>query len=245
MIRPLLAMCLMVSFTGAALAQKPPEAALEKARKTFAAASDRARKELLESFAYAEKVAINAGDLDGVKTIRSEKEAFDNGGKLPVSPRMKKAALVYQVEMKQATAALERTYELVVRELTRAGKIADAEKVQAELKDVLNKSPTVKIDRPGEVGSKADLQKFLPETTWTLDGGLTFKPDGSVVVKQWAEDGLVTKWEVVDRRTVVIIVEKGRDTNRTVVITFSEDLTEFGGFLFDGSKMSGHKRVGK
>ena len=54
--------------------------------------------------------------------------------------------------------------------------------------------------------------------------------------------GLVTKWEVVDRRTVVILIEQGRDTNRTITITFSEDLTEFQGFLFNGTRMPVQKR---
>jgi hypothetical protein len=68
---------------------------------------------------------------------------------------------------------------------------------------------------------------------------MTLKPDGSLECKGW---DFVVRWEVIDRRTVVFFIEKGRDTNRVAVLMFAEDLSEFRGFDFHGPKLPVSKR---
>jgi hypothetical protein len=242
MYRPVI-VCLLVALAGSARADKP-EAGLDAARQTYADAVEKARKQLLDALTAAAKAAMTSGNLDVLKMIQAEKEEFEKNGKLPASARMKTAVQSYHQATKQAAAALEKAYENTVRDLTKAGKITQAEAVQEELKKfrAANAPPHPPARPAVEAPGREELQKFLCDTTWTLDGGIKFKADGSIHQKTWEALGLSTKWEVVDRRTVVILVEKGRPTNRTAVLVFSEDLSEFRGFLFDGSKMPAQQR---
>jgi hypothetical protein len=86
---------------------------------------------------------------------------------------------------------------------------------------------------PRVVLSKEDLKEFLAGTEWAWGLSFRFKPDGYVENANWTMRGLVTRWEAIDHRTVVLVVERGRDQNRYAILTFSSDLTEFSGFDFE------------
>jgi hypothetical protein len=79
------------------------------------------------------------------------------------------------------------------------------------------------------------LRKQLEGTTWLWgDDKVLVKLDKEGVVRNdlWESQGLVTKWEPIDRRTVFLVVEKGRDNDRYAVLTFTEDLQEYDGYDF-------------
>jgi hypothetical protein len=230
-----------VAFADSVRAQEPG-ANIEKAKKAYSDNTDKARNALSEAFTTATKAAIASGSLDVVKTLQAEKEGFENSGKLPLSPRMRTAAVNYQLATKQATTTLGKAYEQAVKDLTKAGKLAQAEAAQAELKEFRTEARGINL-RPADVTTKEDLQKYLTETAWTLGDGLRFKSDGHVEQKFWASGNLVVRWEAIDRRTVLLRVEKGREENRYEILTFAEDLSEFGGYEFNGKdRVSSCKR---
>jgi hypothetical protein len=237
MIRQALFIGLVFTLTGAARGQEPREA-LDKAKAEYAEASDKARAALLDALAAAHKSATAAGNLDVVKSIQAEADAFEKNGKVPTSPRMKNAVATYQASMKQATAAVTKSYEQAVRDLTKAGKIADAEAVQAGLKEF--RTAGGGRVRAFEVATKEDLQRHLSDTFWLLGDGTKLRADGLVENRGWA--AFVTSWKAIDRRTVVLVIEKGRNDNKLAILTFSEDLTHFTGYDFNGDKYPVAKR---
>jgi hypothetical protein len=235
-----LGLCLALGLAGNARSEEPDEA-LKKAKKSYYEATDKTRTTLLEGFASATKAATASGSLDVVKALQAEKEAFESSGKLPTSPRMKAAVAAYHVTLKQATTALERAFEQAVKDFTKAGKLAQADAAQAELKEFRSRAPATHL-RPADVTTKEDLHRYLSGTSWVW-GNATLKPDGTVEAKEPGWVGLVIRWEAVDRRTVVLRIEQGRDRDLMAVLTFAEDLTEFRGFDFNGKdRLPAYKR---
>jgi hypothetical protein len=241
MLRSLLVTGLALALGLIAGGAEEPDPALAKARGEYYDTTDKAKAALLGAFASAIKNATAAGNLDAVKALRAEKEAFETGGRLPSSMYMKTPAANYQAALKQAALILEKAYEQSIKDLTKAGKLKQAEDVRAELKSFRSKAPATNL-RPADVTTKEDLQKYLSDTAWAWDDGLKLRSDGSTEQKNWDMRGLVTKWETVDRRTAVLWIEKGRDNNRTATLVFNEDLTEATGFSFDGARIKGLKR---
>jgi|GEM_PF-4755026 len=219
--------CLALGMTGLSSRAEEPEVTLEKAKKMHSESIEKARNALLDAFAMAMKIATGSGNLDVVKSLQAEKDAFESAGKLPTSARMKSASLSYQLALKHANVLLEKAYEQAVKDLTKGGKLAQADAVQTELKEFRSKAL-------GAVRTKEDLRRILSGTSWVWGEGLKLKPDGYVEQKDWQSGGLVTKWEAVDRRTVVLWIEKGRNENRYAILMFSEDLTDFQCFDFNG-----------
>ena len=227
----------VVLVAGAADAPAP----LTKARKDYQDSVEKARTTLLDAFASAIKTSTSSGDLDAVKALKSEKEAFEAGGTLPTGAHVKAAARNYRLSMRQAGLVFERAADQVIKDLTKAGKLTEAQATQAELKEFRMRSPTTGA-RTTEVETKEDLQNYLPETVWDWGTGLKLRADGLLEQREWTANSLVTKWEAVDRRTIVLWVEKGRKSDRTAILTFNEDLTEFQGFGFDGGRLGVMKR---
>jgi hypothetical protein len=239
MFRPLLFVCLAVGFSNSALAEDPIEN-LEKAKKAYSEAVEKAKHALVEGFATAIKTATGSGNLDVVKALQAEKEAFEGSGKLPSSARMKPALTAYHTSLKQAMATIEKAYDQTIKDLTKAMKFSEAEAVQTQRKEFHAKGGSNL--RPADVIAKEDLQKYLVGTSWEWDDGMTLKADGYVTQKNWDGRGLVTKWEAVDRRTVVLFIEKGRTQDRTATLVFNEDLTDLSGYSFDGTRITSMKR---
>lgn len=53
---------------------------------------------------------------------------------------------------------------------------------------------------------------------------------------------MVTSWEAIDRRTVVMQIEKGRDKHLHCILMFDEKLEEFVWFGFDVKTRSDGKK---
>jgi WD40 repeat protein len=99
----------------------------------------------------------------------------------------------------------------------------------------------------GDVANKDDLRQALADTKWDWgDGILELRADGSVYHPAWNEQfHLAKRWEPIDRRTVLMVVEAGRELNRYGVLEFSEDLSQFTGLDFGHyQRMPDKKRVG-
>ncbi|VTS00839.1 unnamed protein product [Gemmata massiliana] len=223
MLRSLLPLCLAAGLLSPVARAQDPSAPVEKAKKAYIESADKARSTLLDAFKSASAAATTSGDLNTVKTVQAERDAFENGGKLPTSVRMRTAVASYQQSMKQARTTLDAAYEQAIKDFTKAGKIPEAEALQTELHDLRAKT----------VATKENLQAYLANTSWTW-GNCRLKANGYVENKGWDSAGLVTRWEAIDRRTVLFSIEKGRDVNRLAVLVFNEELTEFQGIDFNG-----------
>src|SRR5258706_268153 len=70
-------------------------AELEKAKKEFAAADDNARTALVTAFDETIKSVAKTGNLDAVKQLKIDKLAFEEGGRVPLSVRMRTPAIDY------------------------------------------------------------------------------------------------------------------------------------------------------
>jgi hypothetical protein len=82
-----------------------------------------------------------------------------------------------------------------------------------------------------EVNSAEALHNFL---LTKMCGNTSFLPNGLVRDPGWDGRGLVTSWEAVDRRTVIMRIERGRSDNKTAVLMFSEGLKRSHSIDFEG-----------
>ncbi len=82
------------------------------------------------------------------------------------------------------------------------------------------------------------LREHLRGTKWQWDGGggevVTFADSGYVEHEGWNKRGLITRWDVVDRRTVLLRIERGRSHDLYAVLKFDDDMTSYNGFNFHG-----------
>ncbi|HVT82306.1 MAG TPA: hypothetical protein VHM90_16810 [Phycisphaerae bacterium] len=79
------------------------------------------------------------------------------------------------------------------------------------------------------------LRAGVEGTTWLWgeeNVQVRLDKDGTAHNDIWDSKGLVTLWEPIDRRTVLLRVDKGRDNDRYAVMCFSEDLQEYDGWDF-------------
>jgi hypothetical protein len=92
------------------------------------------------------------------------------------------------------------------------------------------------VSSPPQPATGQELREHLLGTRWQWDGTageiITFKEDGFIECKEWTRRGLFTSWVVIDRRTVLLTIERGRDNDRYAVLTFNDDMSAFNGFDF-------------
>ncbi|MSR52185.1 MAG: hypothetical protein EXS09_02720 [Gemmataceae bacterium] len=78
-----------------------------------------------------------------------------------------------------------------------------------------------------------ELYKALSGTQWAWGQGVEFQTDMNAVNADWKTAGFTMRWDPIDRRTVVVNLERGRGNNRLAVLTFSDDLKQFNGYEFE------------
>ena len=153
---------------------------------------------------------------------------------------LEKAQESYDDTGKQAAKEYKQELTKLLEIETKNGNLDGAITIRAEIKtlDVLP-APNLK-------GSpKATLKKALAGTKWNWgDAPLTLQADGQARHPVWDANKLVTRWEVADRRTVVLVIDKGRDSNRLAVLEFSETFDEFRGIDFGGGPLLGKRITG-
>lgn len=83
-----------------------------------------------------------------------------------------------------------------------------------------------------------ELRQYLNNTLWQWDGDggetVFFNENGGVENDGWTKRHLITRWEVIDRRTVLLKIERGRSRDLYAILTFKEDLSSFDGWNFHG-----------
>jgi hypothetical protein len=210
---------------------------LFQAKKAYDADVQKYRKAVGDWLDKREDEARKAGDKKLVDKVKADRQAFEKNGDPPVA--LPKDLRILATNTR---SALEKAYAAAVKDYVKLKEDTAADLVEKERQEFLkNTAATFGKPLPSAEG-KDELRRTLSGTTWDWDDGLTLKADGSVDQKTWAASGLVARWEVVDRRTVVIIVDKGRNVNRVTVLTFSEDLSSFAGIGFEGDRMDQKKK---
>lgn len=108
--------------------------------------------------------------------------------------------------------------------------------------------PAAEVD-PTPPDSKNDLRQHLAGSRWqwARSQSLVLKDDGYADLPGIAgQPPLLVKWEPIDRRTVMLAVEQGRNEDRLALLQFAEDLSEFTGFNFSNAeRFSSHSRLDK
>lgn len=230
----------------------PILATLDEAKVAYSSAIEDARKLLLDAYdAEIEKVA-KTGDFELVQKLQSERSEFEEEGKTSTTARMRSATSDYQRAIRAATSTLSDAFETAITESTKALQLEQAEAIQQELNDFkenresLTTASRTKPDAPptpAEITTKEQLKTFLLGTDWSWETEqVRLKPDGFVENKGWDSRGLVTRWEAIDARTVLFVIEKGRGNDRIAVLRFSDDLTEYNGYDFVAKPLLSMKR---
>jgi hypothetical protein len=90
-----------------------------------------------------------------------------------------------------------------------------------------------------QVDPGRELRLRLRGTRWQWDGAggevIVFGDNGYIEHEGWACRDLITRWDVIDRRTVLLRIERGREQDLYSVLVFNEDMTSYGGFNFHGA----------
>ena len=221
MSRPILVLVLLCPV--ALGADDPP--AVRAARATHERELERLRHKLLDDMDAVIRKERDAGA--GINYLLKERKGFADNGVVPLLPKLLPASRDYLAGKSAADEALAAA-------LDRAGLKTEATALRPSAA-----APAAGPARAQDVQTMAHLQKFLEDTVWNWgDGDLQLRWDGRAEHAGWNKAGLVTRWAAVDRRTVVLRVEKGRDHSVLAVLTFSDDLAGFRGLGFDGKPLT-------
>lgn len=195
--------------------------ALEDARLAHAKELTRLRTEMLASFDAQLRANERAGK--GIDYLLPEKKAFVESGVTPLLPEMQEATRQYLAGKKAANEALAIALE-------RAGRAIEAKR----LRDEFAAAPA-KPEKATNVQTAAQLQKFLEDTKWDwVEGEAILKWDGKFIVDPFRKGNMDVRWSAVDRRTVLVMIAKGRDKDTLAVLTFSENLDSVRAIGFGG-----------
>lgn len=109
-------------------------------------------------------------------------------------------------------------------------------KESKSLKDIYTK-----IDKASPKNERHHLFKYLIDTVWGWDGDegtIKFAENKHVyhLRGDWSARGNYTIWEVIDRRTVLFLINKYGEVDRYAILIFSEDLRTYSGYNFHNCK---------
>ncbi len=91
-----------------------------------------------------------------------------------------------------------------------------------------------------------ELRAHVTNTQWQWDGDrgetIVFRENHYIEHEGWTKRGLITRWEAIDRRTILLKIERGRPGDLYAILVFKSDLSAFDGFNFHGSRLlASHK----
>ena len=136
MLRPLTCLlCLLVGTS--ATAQDQVETIgrkLDEARKAVVRTEDSARRAFLAEMTKQSELAAKRSDLEAVKRIDAEREAFETDGKLPTNPYVALSRKRFETELSRSKFALKKTLESAKSEYVKAKRLAEAEAIESELR---------------------------------------------------------------------------------------------------------------
>src|SRR5258708_40175575 len=126
----------------------PIKEKLSQAKTAFAAAMEKAKKELLDELQKKEDAARADANKKVVDIVKMEREEFINSGQLPkIVP-----SVTYKRDWNQARQTLETAMASTVKGFTKAGRDAEADKLASELKE---------FRRTGQLAGAGRADRFL------------------------------------------------------------------------------------
>lgn len=150
-------------------------AEIDKAAKAHAVATEKSAKTLYAAFdkeiEAVKKAKLKAEDrVKLIDSLRSDKEAFDEAGVIPFSPRMRTNTLVYLAEVQTPLRALAKSYDKLIDHFTTAGEMNAAKQTIVEKNKAIRKvigvvthknCPPHELNVDGTIGDG--------QSTWSLD----------------------------------------------------------------------------
>ena len=150
--------------------------ALVEAKAEHDASVKRAREQLLVSLDELTKSIASSGDLNAVKAVLAQKQAYQAGGSLPTDQRAAAARAAYEQAIKSANEALVVAHETAVSEYTKKLDIEKATSVQEQLTALKQKlhqpgeDPTQQIPASHPVAPSRPIRLHVKATIDGLDG---------------------------------------------------------------------------
>jgi hypothetical protein len=158
-----LVLCALIFTAGPSTlrADDATKAELDKARAYHQELIDAAKTKFISAADAKLEEYASKGDLNSVKEIEVQVEAFKKQGSLPSSRMLREAKRKYEADIRAANAALQTALEKARVEFTKALQIAEATAVDAELKQLVSGRPA----RNSQTKEATDL--LQKGTVWT------------------------------------------------------------------------------
>lgn len=158
-----LALCALIFTAGPSTlrADDATKAELDKARAYHQELIDAAKARFFSAADAKLEEFASKGDLNSVKEIKVQVEAFKEQGSLPSSRMLSEATRKYEADVRAANAALQTALEKARVEFTKALQIDEATAVDAELKQLVSSRPA----RNSQTKEASDL--LQKGTVWT------------------------------------------------------------------------------
>lgn len=107
---------------------------LATARQNFEQRTSSARETFLSAIARRQEALAKKSDLEDIKRLKTEKDAFVQDGTIPTSPFVALERKQYETEIDRAKAALKKALETAKSEYVKAERLAEAEAIDSELR---------------------------------------------------------------------------------------------------------------
>ena len=203
---------------------------LDKAQAAYAADLESARSALLALIQREATAAQDAGSLDRLKKAMADREGFAERGELPKSV----STTEYLSAMAKARDRLEVAYTQARKEFTKAGKVTEAEAVDAELdrlkKNKTKSAPLTPKMIPKEpiakrIAAREKLSLALVNTKWNWverRSTLMFHTDGTAIFRS-DDSATIALWNTVDDYRVLLMWP----SNDVDILVFSPNYQSF------------------
>lgn len=107
---------------------------LAKARESYEARATKAREAFLDAMENRLNAVAKKAELDDIKRLKSETDAFRKEGTIPTNPFVALDRKNYETELAKAGSDLKKALDAAKAEYVKAGKLAEAEAIDSELR---------------------------------------------------------------------------------------------------------------
>jgi len=228
---------------------------LREAKAAYTESVQKASELLLSAIEQQIQAATRSGDLDGVKSLMHQRDAFKEHGQLPVAASLKSAVATYSRSVDAARKRVIPLYERAIRELTREQLITAATALDKELKALRGDTgptpiarETFRLDQAGRVAiflpGEREIACASPDKAiriWDIESrkevrsltghtdaivALALSPDETVIASAGSGDKTIRLWDFKSGQAVRTL----RHSRTVTTIAFSPS----GGALLAG-----------
>ncbi len=137
---------------------------LLQAKQVYVAVVDAAKQDLLVALDKHVKDVAATGDLDTVRIVLAAKQNLESNGVIPDDPKLATVTGPYLAVQGKAAEALVKSYEVTIREYTKALKIEQATALQEEMRALQRGELVVTVPKPVVQAPLDPIQIKLNET---------------------------------------------------------------------------------